>query len=98
MFTTYMLHDDSLVNEITQATTTDPIATDIMARLTNPSQEIQSLNLIHFRNQDGILYRNHLLYIPTGTCRTRVLQNFHDDPLVGQFGVAKIVELMSWGF
>ena len=42
MFATYMLHDNSLLNEITQATTTGPFATDIMALLNNPSQEMQS--------------------------------------------------------
>ena len=78
MFATYMLHDDSLLNEITQATTSDPLATDIMARLNNPSQEMQTLDLSHFTNQDGLLYRNRLLYVPAGTCRTRD----HDTVLV----------------
>ena len=52
----------------------------------------------HFTIRDGLLYRNHLLYVPVGACRTRVLQNWHDDPLVGHFGVAKTLELLSQGF
>ena len=98
MFATYMLHDDSLLNEIAQATTSDPFATDIMARLNNPSQEMQSSDLSHFTTQDGLLYHNHLLYVPAGTCRTRVLQTCHDDPLVGHFWVAKTLALLSQGF
>ena len=39
MFATYMLHDDSLLNEIAHATTLDLFTPDIMARLNNPSQE-----------------------------------------------------------
>ena len=37
MFSTCMLHDDSLLNEIVQATMSDPFATNIMTRLNNPS-------------------------------------------------------------
>jgi hypothetical protein len=98
MFATYMLHDDSLLNEISQATTSDPFATDIMARLNNPSPERQSSDLNHFTTHDGLLYRNHLLYVPDGPCRLRVLQTCHDDPLAGHFGVAKTLALLSRGF
>ena len=98
MFATYMLHDDSLLNEIAQATTSDPFATDIMARLNTPSPERQSSDLNHFTTHDGLLYRNHLLYVPDGPCRLRVLQTCHDDPLAGHFGVAKMLALLSQGF
>ena len=93
-----MLHDDFLVTAIAQATMSDPFTIDIMARINDPSQEMQSSNLSHFTIRDGILYRNHLLYVPVGACCTRVLQNCHDDPLVSHFRAAKTLELLSWGF
>ena len=43
-----------------------------------------------------ILY--HILYIPKGSCRTRVLQNYHDDPHASHFGVTKTLEFLSRGF
>ena len=98
MLATYMLHDDSFLNEIAQATTLDPFDTDIMVRLDNPSQEMQSSALSHFTTQAGLLYQNHLLYVPVGACRTRVPQTCHDDPLVSHFGVVKTLELLSRGF
>ena len=98
MSATYMLHDDSLLTEIAQITITDPFVIDIMARINDPSQDMQSSDLRHFTIWDGLLYHNHLLYVPVGACHTRVLQNCHDDPLVGHFGVAKTLALLSRGF
>ena len=76
----------------------DPFATDIMVRINDASQDMQSSDLINFNIRDGLLYHNHLLYVPFGTCRTRVLRTCHDDPLVGHFGVAKTLVLLSQGF
>ena len=45
MFATSMLHDASLLNEIVQATISDPFANEIMARLNAPSPEVKSLDL-----------------------------------------------------
>ena len=59
-----MLHDDSLINEIAKATTSDPL-----------------------------LYRNHLLYIPDGSCHTRVLQTYHEILLSVTLGSRK-----HWSF
>ena len=69
-----------------------------MAHLNNPSPEMQSSKLCHFTTHDGLLYHNQLLYVPASTCRTRVLQTCHDDPLFNHFGVTKMLVLMSWGF
>ena len=74
MFATYMLHDDSLLTEIAQTTMSDPFSIDIMAHINDLSQDMQSLDLSHFTIRDGLLYGNHLLYVPVGACRTRVLQ------------------------
>ena len=80
------------------ATTSDPFAKEIMARINDPSPGMKSSYLNQFTTRDGLLYRNHLLYVPEGSCRTRVLQNCHDDPLAGHFGVTKTLELLSRGF
>ena len=98
MFATCMLQDDSLLNEIATATTSDPFAKEIMARINDPSPGMKSSYLNQFTTRDGLLYRNHLLYVPEGSCQTRVLQNCHDDPLAGHFGVTKTLELLSQGF
>ena len=98
MFVTYMLHDDSLLTEIARATISDPFAINIMARINDLSQDMQSSDLNHFTIRGGLLYRNHLFCVPVGACRTRVLQSCHDDPLVGHYGVAKKMELISRGF
>ena len=51
MFATYMLHDDSLLTKIAQATMSDPFATDIMVRINDPSQLMQRTHIsvtLHF--------------------------------------------------
>ena len=51
-----------------------------------------------FTIQEYLLFRDHLLYVPEGPCRTRVLRECHDDPLAGHFGVAKTLELITRGY
>ena len=50
---------------------------------------MQNSDLSHFTIRDELLYRNHLLYVPVRACRTQVLQNCHDDHLVGHLGGCK---------
>ena len=69
-----MLHDYSLLNKITKATISDQFTNEIMVRLNAPFPEVKSLDLDHFTTRDGLLYRNHLLYVPEGSCCTRVLK------------------------
>ena len=95
---TFMLHDDSLLQEIAKATKTDTFATEIFKSLQDSSTATKRSDLHHFTAHDGLLYRNHLLYVPEGSCRNQVLQTCHDDPLAGHFGVAKTLELVSRGF
>ena len=93
-----MLYDDSLLKEIAKPTMSDPFATEIMAHINDSSPKGKNSDLIQFTTRDGLLYRNHLLYVPDELCRTRVLQTCHDDPLAGHFGVTKTLELLSRGF
>ena len=59
-----MLHDDSFLNEIVKDTISDPFANEIMARLNAPSLDAKSSDLNQYTTRDGLLYRNHLLYVP----------------------------------
>ena len=97
-FATYLLRDDSLLKEIAAATAEDAFAQDIKASLDHPSPTLSRSDLNHFSVHDGLLFRDHLLYVPEGSCRTRVLQECHDDPLAGHFGVGKTLELISRGY
>ena len=71
MFTTSMLHDDSLLNEIAKATISDLFTNKIIAHLNAPSPDAKISDLNQFTTRDGLLYRNHLLYVPNRSCRTR---------------------------
>ena len=98
LFSTCMLQDDSFLKEIIEATMTDGFANEIQESLQNPSIGHKRKDLDHFTIQDGLVFREHLLYVPEGPCRTRVLKECHDDPLAGHFGVAKTLELISRGY
>jgi hypothetical protein len=65
-----MLHDDSLLQEIAQATKTDNFAIEILKRLKDSSPATKQADLYHFTAHDGLLYCNHLLYVPEGSFRT----------------------------
>ena len=97
-FATCLLRDDSLLKQIAEATTTNKFAREVKESITNTSHEPKRPNLARFTIQDNLLFRDNLLYVPEGSCRMRVLHECHDDPLVGHFGVAKTLELISQGY
>jgi hypothetical protein len=68
LFATCMLHDDSLLAEIAKALPTDKFANAIQEGLLDPSKSKE--DLAYFRFEGGLLYRNQLLYVPEGECRT----------------------------
>ena len=39
-----------------------------------------------FECNDGLLFFKKLLYVPNGSCRIRVVQNYHDTYTTGHFG------------
>ena len=98
LFATCMLQDDSFLREIAEATITDGFANAIKSDLNNPPRRPNRSDLNQFSVRDGLLFRNHLLYVPEGQCRTRVVRECHDDPLAGHFGVTKTLELISRGY
>ena len=48
-----------------------------------------------FRWQDGLLFRNTLLYVPNSSSRLQVMQYCHDNPMAGHSGIHKTLELVS---
>ena len=49
----YMLHDDSLLNEIAQTTMSDPFATDIMARINDHPKKCKAWILVTLQLRMG---------------------------------------------
>ena len=93
-----MLHGDSLLVEIAKALPTEKFPNAIKDGLTDPSKPTNKEDLDGFRLEGGLLYRDHLLYVPEGGYRTKVLQKCHEDPLAGHFGVTKTLELILRGY
>jgi hypothetical protein len=87
-----------LLKQITEATTTNKFATEVNASITNPSHKPNREDLSCFIFRDKRLFRDNLLYVPNGPCRTKVLQECHNDLLVGHSGVAQTLELVSRGY
>ena len=93
-----MLQDDSLLQQITNASKTNVFANEIRDSLQNPSKATKRKDLDNFTIQEALLFRDNLLYVPEGPCRTWVLRECLDDPLAGHFGVVKTLELISRGY
>ena len=89
MFATCMLLDVSLVSNIAKEMAIYAFSNEIMVSIKNPSKKKQRSNIKQFSFQDGLLYKNNLLHVLEGSCRTRALHDCHDDPLIGHFGVTK---------
>jgi len=48
-----------------------------------------------WKEQNGLLWHNERLYIPAGSARLQVLAQGHDDPLSGNFGFQRTLELIQ---
>jgi hypothetical protein len=51
-----------------------------------------------FRWQIELLYYNGLLYVPHGSALLKVLEHFHNNYLVGYFGIHKTLTLITRSF
>lgn len=98
LFSTSMLQDADLLRDIAAAMPLDPFVHELRSCLADRSKAPTRGDLDQFTFHEGLVFRNNLLYVPAGSCRTRVLQTCHDDPLAGHFGVAKTLELLSRGY
>ena len=79
--------------------TTDELDFLKRVRLATSSEFIEGYNgKDGFYVQDGILYRNGLVCIPTDELRLEVLKIRHDSPTAGHFGTAKTFDLVNRDF
>ena len=95
IFATYVLQDETLLADITTATTTDLFAQEIEACFEDPTHSSQRDDLEKFSFRDGVLLRNNLVYVLERLCRVRIRIECHDGSLAGHFGVVKTLELIS---
>jgi len=77
------------------ATEEDTWATNIKKELQERPRNPNRDDLDQFEQQDGLLLRNNLIYVPEGPIRLKILRECHDNTLAGHFGMARIHELMS---
>jgi hypothetical protein len=67
------------------------IKKELQERLRNPNRD----DLDQFEQQDGLLLRNNLIYVPEEPIRLKILRECHDNTLAGHFVMARTHELVS---
>jgi len=77
------------------ATKEDTWATNIKKELQERPRNPNRDDLDQFEQQDGLLLRNNLIYVPEGLIRLKILRECHDNTLAGHFGMARTHELVS---
>jgi hypothetical protein len=54
---------------------------------------------LNLTDREGVVYKNQRLLVPNvATLKTRILQTYHDHPLVGHVGTEKTIELIKRDF
>jgi hypothetical protein len=92
--------DSSLLDSIRADIISDEFAQDILNhiisdRASSSSSKNPRKDYNQFKWDNGLLFRNTLLYIPNGSSRLQVMQYCHDNPMAGHFGIHKTLELVS---
>jgi hypothetical protein len=89
--------DNSLLLRIKEQLSTDPLGQDIMLHLgaSPPSLPPMRQDYDHFSLEDGLIFRDGLLYVPDIPSRLDILHSRHDSNIVGHVGIAKTLELVS---
>jgi hypothetical protein len=83
--------DSSLTKQLIEAQGKDELCQRILKQALRPTE----LKL-NFSIQEGVVYKDQRLLVPTdSTLKTRVLQYYHDHPLVGHVGSEKTIELVK---
>jgi len=77
------------------ATEEDTWATNIKKELRERPRNPNRDDLDQFEQQDGLLLRNNLIYVPEGPICLKILRECHDNTLAGHFGITRTHELMS---
>ncbi len=76
------------------ATEEDTWATNIKKELQERPRNPNRDDLDQFEQQNGLLLRNNLIYVPEGPIRLKILRECHDNTLAGHFGIARTHELV----
>ena len=92
--------DSRLLDSIRTGTISDEFAQDVLNhiisdRASSSKSKYPRKDYNQFRWQNGLLFRNTLLYVPNGSSRLQVMQYCHDNPMAGHFGIHKTLELVS---
>jgi hypothetical protein len=77
------------------ATEEDTWATNIKKELHEQPRNPNRDDLDQFEQQDGLLLRNNLIYVPEGPIRLKIMRECHDNTLAGHFRMARTHELVS---
>jgi hypothetical protein len=77
------------------ATEENTWATNIKKELQERPKNPNCDDLDQFEQQDGLLFRNNLIYVLEGPIRLKILRECHDNTLAGHFGMARTHELVS---
>jgi hypothetical protein len=77
------------------ATEEDTWATNIKKELQERPRNLNRDDLDQFEQQDKLLLRNNLIYVPKGPIRLKILRECHDNTLAGHFGMTRTHELVS---
>ena len=83
---------DNHIHRIRTLTQTDGFATRIRQDLSNPTQ---AHHRALFTFDNGCLFRNGKLYVPTRKLQLELLKSHHDSITAGHHGTAKTIELLS---
>ncbi len=89
------LPNSYLVRDIKMATEEDTWATNIKKELQERPRNPNHDDLDQFEQQDRLLLRNNVIYVPKGPIRLKILRECHDNTLAGHFGIARTHELVS---
>ena len=92
--------DSHVINTIREDLKTDAFAQAILSQI-DPSRASCSqsqqpgMDYRQFKCHDGLLFFKKLLYVPNGSCRLQVVQNYHDTYTTGHFGSTKTLDLVQ---
>ena len=92
--------DSQFLDSIREHIATDAFAQEVLShiildRASSSESQNPRLDYTQFTWHDGLLFRQTLLYVPDGPSRLTVMQQCHDTPMAGRFGIHKTFELIS---
>lgn len=89
------LDTEQFTNIVREAQRNDPEISDMM--VTGPLSR-ENTERGYGRGDNGLLYVDDKVYLPTGNIRLAVVQEYHDQPYVGHLGQARTLDLVTRDF